>query len=126
MSGRAMKDSGIEWIGEIPEHWEVTRFRHHFRCRKGLTITKANLVEAGIPVLNYGEIHSKYGFEFTLNKDPLPFVPEDFLTSHPSALLSQGDLIFADTSEDIEGSGNFSQLVNTGRVFAGPYFISPH
>ena len=69
MSGRAMKDSGLEWIGEIPEHWETARFRHHFRCRKGLTITKANLVEAGVPVLNYGEIHSKYGFEFTLNKD---------------------------------------------------------
>ncbi|MFA9399163.1 MAG: restriction endonuclease subunit S [Clostridiaceae bacterium] len=23
----AMKDSGIEWIGEIPEHWEVKRFK---------------------------------------------------------------------------------------------------
>ena len=21
-----MKDSGIEWIGEIPKHWEVLRF----------------------------------------------------------------------------------------------------
>ncbi len=20
------KDSGIEWIGEIPEHWEVNKF----------------------------------------------------------------------------------------------------
>lgn len=25
------KDSGIEWIGEIPEHWETKRFRHSFR-----------------------------------------------------------------------------------------------
>lgn len=24
-----MKDSGIEWIGEIPEHWEVTRIKYH-------------------------------------------------------------------------------------------------
>lgn len=23
-----MKDSGIEWLGEIPEHWEVKRIRH--------------------------------------------------------------------------------------------------
>lgn len=23
-----MKDSGIEWIGKIPEHWEVKRFKH--------------------------------------------------------------------------------------------------
>lgn len=23
-----MRDSGVEWIGEIPEHWEVARIRH--------------------------------------------------------------------------------------------------
>ena len=22
------KDSGIEWLGEIPEHWEIKRFKH--------------------------------------------------------------------------------------------------
>ena len=25
-----MKDSGIEWIGEIPEHWEVKRLKYYF------------------------------------------------------------------------------------------------
>ena len=25
---RAMKDSGIEWIGQIPEHWNVWRMKH--------------------------------------------------------------------------------------------------
>ena len=29
-----MKDSGIEWIGEIPEHWEVARSKRLFRVRK--------------------------------------------------------------------------------------------
>src|SRR5579875_2875548 len=24
----AYKDSGVEWIGEVPEHWEVKRLRH--------------------------------------------------------------------------------------------------
>lgn len=32
-----MKDSGVEWIGEIPEHWEVVKFK---RC----ATIKANLV----------------------------------------------------------------------------------
>lgn len=32
-----MKDSGIEWIGEIPEHWEVRRF-------KTIAKVKSNLV----------------------------------------------------------------------------------
>jgi len=25
-----MKDSGIEWIGEIPEHWEVTKVKYYY------------------------------------------------------------------------------------------------
>lgn len=25
------KDSGVEWLGEVPEHWETTKFRHAFK-----------------------------------------------------------------------------------------------
>jgi len=27
----AMKDSGVEWLGEVPEHWEVWKLRSQFR-----------------------------------------------------------------------------------------------
>lgn len=29
-----MKDSGIVWIGQIPEHWEVNKIRSHFKERR--------------------------------------------------------------------------------------------
>ncbi|MFZ2429587.1 MAG: restriction endonuclease subunit S, partial [Lutibacter sp.] len=58
-----LKDSGIEWIGEIPEHWKIKRFRYVFNLGKGLTITKDNLRDKGVFCVNYGEIHSKFGFE---------------------------------------------------------------
>ena len=29
-----MKDSGVDWIGEIPEHWEVIRFKNLFSQRR--------------------------------------------------------------------------------------------
>jgi len=29
------KDSGIEWLGEIPEHWAFNWLRHLFRFEKG-------------------------------------------------------------------------------------------
>lgn len=32
------KSSGIEWIGEIPEHWGISRFRRICRVRQGLQI----------------------------------------------------------------------------------------
>ncbi len=28
----AYKDSGVEWLGEVPEHWEVRRGKQIFRC----------------------------------------------------------------------------------------------
>jgi type I restriction enzyme S subunit len=30
-----MKDSGIEWIGEIPSHWEVTRLKRMTKVKRG-------------------------------------------------------------------------------------------
>ena len=115
-----MKDSGVEWIGDIPEHWDVIRFRNAFRFNKGLNITKENLNdEQGILCLNYGEIHSKYGFEFIPNVHPLKFVDESYLKNNQKSLLNDGDFVFADTSEDIEGSGNFSYINGQDLVFAG-------
>ena len=31
---RKMKDSGIEWIGEIPEEWEVRKLKTISNCRE--------------------------------------------------------------------------------------------
>ncbi|PCH59832.1 MAG: restriction endonuclease subunit S [SAR86 cluster bacterium] len=117
------KDSGVESLGEIPRLWSTHRFRYIFSFGKGLTITKENLHEAGVPCVNYGEVHSKFGFELDLSKHTLKCVNEKYLDSNPKSLLSVGDFVFADTSEDIEGSGNFTQLVSEGLVFAGYHTV---
>ncbi|MBO5105243.1 MAG: restriction endonuclease subunit S, partial [Ruminococcus sp.] len=36
---REMKDSGIEWIGKIPENWKVIRNKNTFFCTKNLVGT---------------------------------------------------------------------------------------
>ncbi|GHU07080.1 type I restriction enzyme specificity protein [Spirochaetia bacterium] len=45
-----MKDSGIEWIGEIPEHWEAARLKNLFILQRGYDLAKDEFVDAGIPV----------------------------------------------------------------------------
>lgn len=118
-----LKDSGVAWIGEIPEHWEVKRFRNTFKISKGLTITKENLIEEGIPCVNYGEIHSKFGFEVNPKIHSLKCVSEDYLKDNSGSLLKGGDFVFADTSEDIAGSGNFTYLNSKEQVFAGYHTV---
>lgn len=117
------KDSGVRWIDEIPEHWEVKRLKHIFSFGKGLTITKANLKNTGIPCVNYGEIHSKFGFEVDLNRHKLKCVDESYFHTSKGSLLSQGDIVFADTSEDIEGAGNFTHVKSQGDIFAGYHTV---
>jgi type I restriction enzyme S subunit len=47
-----MKDSGVEWIGEIPEHWEVKALKHIATLRSGETISPDDFIDddSGFPV----------------------------------------------------------------------------
>jgi type I restriction enzyme S subunit len=38
----AYKDSGVEWLGEVPAHWEVTPLKHVVNLRSGGTPSKTN------------------------------------------------------------------------------------
>ena len=35
-----MKDSGIEWIGEVPKSWHITKIRNFVSIRSGITLGK--------------------------------------------------------------------------------------
>lgn len=120
---REYKDSGVKWLGEIPSHWEVVRFGKHFKFRKGLSITKADLIETGIAVISYGQIHAKNNLGTTLSASLVRYVSQDYLQTHPQCLLTKNDFVFADTSEDIEGSGNFVYNDFKDTIFAGYHTI---
>ena len=40
-----MKDSGVEWLGEIPEQWEVKKLKHIGEAIIGLTYSPTNIVD---------------------------------------------------------------------------------
>ena len=117
------KDSGVKWLGEIPSHWKVEPFGKHFSFRKGLPITKANLIDSGEAVISYGQIHAKENLGTTLSESLVRYVSRDYLKSHPQCLLTKDDFVFADTSEDIGGSGNFVYNDFPANIFAGYHTI---
>ena len=120
---RPMKDSGVEWIGEIPEEWDIIRLKSAFNFGKGLPITKENLIETGIPVISYGQIHAKNTTGVEIQPHLLRFVSEEYLTSNPQSLVHKGDFIFADTSEDLDGCGNAVYVDYETVLFAGYHTI---
>ena len=42
-----MKDSGVEWIGEIPEHWKLIKMKHKGDVIIGLSYSPEDIVDEG-------------------------------------------------------------------------------
>lgn len=120
---RDMKDSGVEWIGEIPKEWGIKPLKALFSFGKGLPITKENLKENGIPVISYGQIHAKWNSGTTLHDELKRYVDNKYLKTNPSSLVKKGDFILADTSEDREGCGNCAYIDKDETLFAGYHTI---
>lgn len=51
-----MKDSGIEWIGSIPEHWEIRKLSRLFKERK---CKNTGMKEHNVLSLSYGKIKKR-------------------------------------------------------------------
>lgn len=77
-----MKNSGVEWIGEIPEDWEVKKLKYSFLERKSKNI---GMKEKNLLSLSYGKIIKK-NIE---TKDGL--IPESFETYN---IIQSGDIVF--------------------------------
>lgn len=118
-----MKDSGVDWIGKIPAGWEARNLTQCCDFFKGLAITKADLTESGTPVISYGQIHSKLNIGTHLRPELLRHVPEAIAAADPGSRLKVGDIVFADTSEDVEGCGNCVLIDAEFPVYAGYHAI---
>ena len=117
------KDSGIDWIGQIPKNWKVISLKALFNFGKGLPITKADLIPNGVKVISYGQIHAKYNNIVFINDKMIRFVDENYLLSNSNSLVEKNDFIFADTSEDLEGAGDFIFIDKDDTIFAGYHTI---
>ncbi|MBE3994761.1 restriction endonuclease subunit S [Vibrio parahaemolyticus] len=53
-----MKDSGVEWLGEVPEHWDMKRLKYLGEAKNGLTYSPDDVVsqEEGVLVLRSSNI----------------------------------------------------------------------
>ena len=76
-----MKDSGVEWLGEIPAHWETTKIKRIFMQTK----------RQGFPDRTVLSVYREYGvIEKSSRDDNLNRTPED-LDSYQ--LVDPGDLV---------------------------------
>lgn len=119
----AMKDSGIEHLGSIPVHWSVRPVKSLMSFSKGINILKTDLCDEGEPCVTYGEAHGRLAFSFDVDRNYIRRAPLRFTVGGEKSIVYTGDFIFADTSEDIAGSGDFTFNAGKKPVFAGYHSV---
>jgi type I restriction enzyme S subunit len=94
----ALKPSGIEWMGEVPEHWQVARLRQLSISLQtgpfGSQLHSSDYVDDGIPVINPS--HLKDG---AIVPDVRCAVDVDTATRLSRHSLAANDVIFARRGE---------------------------
>lgn len=86
-----MKDSGIEWIGQIPKHWKVVRleFLSWVRARLGWKGLKADeYVDEGYPFLSALNIQDS-----KIKWEPLNFITKERFDESPEIMVACGDVL---------------------------------
>lgn len=116
-SDTPMRDSGVDWLCEVPEHWEVKRLKHISpKIGVGLVINPSTYTkEEGVYFIFGGDV-KEYNFDLSKTRK---ISPEDSDSLLPSR-LNHRDLvsvrvgypgITAVVTEDLEGSNCASVIV---------------
>ena len=90
-----MKDSDIEWIGEIPEGWEISKVKYLARVcgRIGYRgYTTNDLVSAGEGALTIGGKHITHNY---LNLSDPDYISWEKYYESPEIMLEKGDIVMA-------------------------------
>nr|WP_279010372.1 restriction endonuclease subunit S [Aeromonas jandaei] len=110
-----MKESGVEWLGQVPVHWIVKPLRHLGYCQNGINIG-AEKFGSGYPFVSYGDAYKNRVLPET-GSGLVQSTPED----RKRYSLLAGDVLFTRTSETIEEIGFASVCLKTieNACFAG-------
>ncbi|MDD2673917.1 MAG: restriction endonuclease subunit S [Flavobacterium sp.] len=128
-----MKDSGIEWLGEIPEHWEVKKLKLLANIQgrigfKGYTV--GDLVSEGEGALTLGAKHiNKFN---QLNLSNPEFISWEKYYESPEIMVQIGDIILTQrgtlgkvvlVTEDIGKATINPSMVILSKLKANDYFL---
>lgn len=110
-----MKDSGVEWIGEVPEHWNIRKLGTIGSTINGVS-HDASYFGEGEPFVSYSDVYKNYSLPKSVSGLAKSSIQERILFS-----VEKGDVFFTRTSETAEEIGFTSTCLETipNAVFAG-------
>jgi type I restriction enzyme, S subunit len=86
-----MKDSGVEWLGEVPAHWEMTKFHYEIDLLEGPGILANDFHDEGVPLLRIQNVKD----EFVSSDYKTYLSPSKVRAKWDHFRVAQGDLIIS-------------------------------
>jgi len=79
-----MKPSGVDWLGDVPMHWETKKLKQLTRFQNGLAFKPGDWSSSGTPIIRIQNLNGSNEFNFT-NREDLP----------EALIIKPGDLLFS-------------------------------
>lgn len=110
-----MKDSGIDFIGNIPETWNICRLRNIGTLQNGIS-KGGEFFGHGYPFVSYGDVYKNFTLPYQING-----LVDSSVEERENYSVKTGDIFFTRTSETIEEVGFSAVCENTipNATFAG-------
>lgn len=109
------KPTSMQWLKEIPSHWEEMRVKYITNISKGNGITKLDVSSDGdTPCVRYGEIYTKYNNTFKFCHS----ATFKNLISSPR-YFEYGDILVSGTGELVEEIGKSVVYIGDEKCLAG-------
>lgn len=82
-----MKNSGVEWLEEIPEHWKIITLRYLVSTTKGFAFKSIDYCDSGVLIVRASDIKNKTILESKI------YLPYSFTKLYKNVVLEEGDII---------------------------------
>lgn len=109
--------------------WSTPRFADIYRLKRTNTLSRDRLnYDTGtIRNIHYGDIHTQFKALFRVGDESVPYVNADASSNgfDDDAFCEEGDIVFADASEDLDDVGKAIEVVSLdgAKVVAGTHTI---
>lgn len=105
--------------------WRCELFKkiYSFKTTNSLSRDKLNYIKGTVKNIHYGDIHSKFPTLFNIEKEVVPFInpAESIEKIKSSSFCVEGDMVFADASEDMDDIGKCIEIfyLNKEKLVSG-------
>lgn len=100
MKNRVMKDSGVEWIGAIPEDWKILKYKRFAKSGMGSTLLKEDVLineePNSVPIYSATQTDKQFGY-----------------LQNPKIVLEKGDLVIPARGNSIGNTKIIKEAIAT-------------